>query len=217
VATEQEELEREIVRTRAQLGRDVDALTEKVSPTQAAKRRVGRARSALVSAKDTVMGTASDAAGSTRDRASNLAQDVGSTAGDLRETAGQTAQSAGQEVRRRTEGNPLAAGMIAFGIGWLASSVLPATRAEKRLGETVRDVGQEKLAPVKEQATSAAREVAENLKEPAKEAVDSVKETASQATQTVKDEGSSQTQDLTQQTRKSAETVRDESTTTRPY
>ena len=210
MATEQEHIEREIARTRQQLGQDVDALAEKVSPTQAARRGVGRARSALVSAKDSVMGSAGDAAGTTRDRAAQLGNEVTDTAGQVRDSAEQAAQTAKHEVRRRTEGNPLAAGVIAFGLGWLVSSLIPTTPVEEQMGGTIRDVGQDKLAPVKDEVTSAAREMADNLKEPAQQAAQSVKETAASAASTVKEEGTSQAQDLSGQARNAAETVRDD-------
>lgn len=212
MGTEQEQLEREIQRTRQQLGQDVDALADKVSPTQAARRGADRAKSALVSAKESVMGSAHDAAGTTRDRAADLGHEVSDTAGQVRDSAEQAAQTAGRQVRRRTEGNPLAAGLIAFGIGWLVSSLIPASPAEERLGETVRDLGEEKLGPVKEQVTAAAKEAAAELKEPAKEAAASVKETATDAVTTVKDQGTSQAQDLTGHARSAAETVREDAT-----
>jgi uncharacterized protein YjbJ (UPF0337 family) len=210
VATEQEQLERDIQRTRQQLGQDVDALAEKVSPAQAARRGVGRAKSALVSVKETVMGSASDMASTSRERTANLGHEVTDTAGQVRESAGQAAQTAGREVRRRTEGNPLAAGVIAFGMGWLVSSLVPATPVEERIGEAVRDVGQDKLGPVKDEVTAAAREVAGQLKEPAQQAAESVKETAAKAAATVKDESSGQAQNLTGRARSAAETVRED-------
>lgn len=223
MATEQEQLEREIVRTRNQLGQDVDLLAEKVNPAQVARRRVSRVRGAFSSAKDRVMGSAGDAAGSTRDRAAGVGQSVADTAGQVRdsagqavETAGDAVQTAGREVRQRTEGNPLAAGLIAFGFGWLASSLIPASRVEERVGATVRDVGQEKLGPVRDEVTSAAREVADNLKEPARDAAQSVKETASDAASTVKYEGTSQAQDLSGQAKDAAGNVRDTATSDQP-
>jgi hypothetical protein len=216
VATEQEQLEREIQRTRQQLGQDVDALAEKVSPAQAARRGADRAKSALVSAKESVMGSAHGAAATTRDRAADLGDEVSDTAGQARDSAEQAVQNAGRQVRRRTEGNPLAAGVIAFGIGWLVASLIPASPAEERLGETVRNLGEEQLGPVKEQVTAAAKEAAAELKEPAKEAAASVRETATEAVATVKDEGSSQAQDLTGQARSAAEAVRDDATGDHP-
>ena len=44
---------------------------------------------------------------------------------------------AGRAAGRTTadQGNPLAAGVIAFGAGWLISSLLPASRQEQRLAE----------------------------------------------------------------------------------
>jgi uncharacterized protein YoxC len=213
VATEQEQLEREIFHTRQQLGQDVDALTEKVSPTQAARRGVGRARSALVSAKDAVMGTAGDAAGTTKDRAAQVGHGVADTAGQVRDSAGEMAQTAGEQVRRQTEGNPLAAGLIAFGIGWLASSIIPASRPEQRVGEALRDAGQDTMGTVRDEVTSAARDVADNLKEPAQQAAQTVRERATDAASTVKDEGASQAQDLSGKAQKAAEAVRDDART----
>jgi uncharacterized protein YoxC len=207
VATEQDQLERDIQQRRQQLGQDVDALAEKVSPTQAARRGVGRAKSALVSVKESVMGSASDMASTTRERTANMGQELTDTAGQVRESAEQAAETAGREVRRRTEGNPLAAGLIAFGIGWLVSSLVPATPVEERVGEAVRDVGQDKFGAVKDEVTSAAQDVAGQLKEPAQQAAESVKQTATEAAATVKDESSGQAKDLTGQARSAGNRV----------
>lgn len=207
MATEQDQLERDIERTRQQLGQDVDALAEKVSPTQAARRGVGRAKSALVSVKETVMGSANDMASTTRERTANVGHELSDTAGQVRESAEQAAETARREVRRRTEGNPLAAGLIAFGIGWLVSSLIPATPVEERVGEAVRDAGQDTFGTVKDEVTSAARDVADQLKEPAQQAAESVKQTAADAASTVKDETSGQAQDLTGQARSAGNTV----------
>lgn len=54
-----EELKQEIEATREELGRDVDALTEKVSPSRVVQRRVDRARSSIMTAKENLMGVAS--------------------------------------------------------------------------------------------------------------------------------------------------------------
>lgn len=208
--TEQEQLEREIFRTRQRLGDDVDALTDKVSPTRAAQRRIGRARSALVSAKDRVMGSAGDVTGTAKDRAAQVGHELGDTADQVRDSAREAAETAGQQVRRQTEGNPLAVGVIAFGIGWLVSSLIPASRPEQQVGEALRDAGQDKLGPIRDEVTSAARDVADNLKEPAQQAAQAVKDRATDAATTVKDEGAGQAQQLSGQAREAAETVRDE-------
>ncbi|HXV93323.1 MAG TPA: DUF3618 domain-containing protein [Pseudonocardia sp.] len=223
-ASDPEQIRREIERTQANLSQDVDALSEKVTPSKVVERRVGRAKSTANRWKDKVMGsnplsstgqgnsggftqaahgvadrasgtashaahavsgTASSAAQTVSDRASSAASSVS----DAASSAVGTVQEAPQAVRRQTQGNPLAAGLIAFGAGWLVSSLLPASRREQELAGQAKDRAQELAQPLAEQAKQVAGEVKENLREPAQQAVESVKSTATDAGQTVADEG----------------------------
>ena len=222
-----EQLRREIERTQAALSQDVDALTEKVTPGKIVERRVDRARDAATRLKEKVMGsdpysghssgggvrqaashaadrvsgTASSATASVQDAASSAASSVQ----DAAATAADAVQQAPQAIRRQTRGNPLAAGLIAFGAGWLVSSLLPATRREQELADQAKQVAQEKVAPVAQQV---AGEVRENLREPAQQAVDSVKATAQDAKDTVADQGRSAAQDVSGRAQDAAGTVR---------
>ena len=184
-ADDPEVIRRDIEATRADLSRDVDALTEKVSPARAVDRRVDRAKGAVGSVKERVMGSQSDPAdngarGTASDKASSVASSVGAAATGAPSTA-----------RHKTQGNPLAAGLIAFGAGWLISSLLPATEKEKQAASTVKDKASEHsdtlTAPLKEAAGTAK----ENLQGTAQDAVTSVKDTATDAASTVKDEAAS--------------------------
>jgi uncharacterized protein YjbJ (UPF0337 family) len=186
-----EVIRRDIESTRADLSRNVDALTEKVSPSRVVGRRVDRAKDAVGSVKDKVMGSNDDpydhgAVGGATDKASSVASSIGDTA-----------TSAPTIARQKTRGNPLAAGMIAFGVGWLASSLLPATEKEQEAATAVKDKASEHsdtlTAPIKEAAGNAK----ENLRAPAQDAVQSVKGTATEATATVKDEAASAKDDVT--------------------
>jgi uncharacterized protein YjbJ (UPF0337 family) len=186
-----EVIRRDIESTRADLSRNVDALTEKVSPSRVVGRKVDRAKDAVGSMKDKVMGSDNNpydhgAVGGATDKASSVASSVGDTV-----------TSAPTTARQKTRGNPLAAGMIAFGVGWLASSLLPATEKEQEAATAVKDKASEHsdtlTAPIKE-ATGNAKE---NLRGPAQDAVQSVKGTATDATATVKDEASSAKDDIT--------------------
>src|SRR5215216_2042293 len=107
-------------------------------------------------------------------------------------SVGDAASGAPSQVRAKAQGNPLAAGVIAFGVGWLVSSLLPATAKEREAAEQLKQAAQ----PIAQEAQSLAKEVAGNLKEPAQEAVQSVKGTATDAAQTVKQEGTSAAQDV---------------------
>jgi cell division septum initiation protein DivIVA len=142
MSTEPDEIRADIERTRAELSSDVDALTDKVSPSQAARRQADRLRSAATSVKDRVVGAASDGTSAVSDTASGLPE----------------------AARDRARGNPLAVGLIAFGAGWLASALLPSTRQEQGLAQSAK----EQAAPVVEQVKGAAQEMGANLKEPAK-------------------------------------------------
>jgi len=177
---------------------------------------VGDVRSAASTATERVSGTASSAASSVQDAASSAASSVqgaaSSAAGtvqDAASTAVGAVQEAPQAIRRQTRGNPLAAGLIAFGAGWLVSSLLPASRREQELADQAKQVAQEKVQPAAQQvAQQVATEVKENLREPAQQAVESVRSTAQDAKDTVTEEGRSAAQDVQGRAQDAAGNVR---------
>ena len=191
-SSDPDEIRAEIEQTRARLSDDVDRLGESAAPKNVARRQVDRAKEAAVSLKDSVtesvMGRADDAQGVLSDR-------VGSARDSL--------SGVPDSTRARTRGNPLAAGLIAFGAGLLVSSLIPSSQREQ---EAVGRL-QEKAEPLKEQVSQAASGLAAGLKEPAQQAVESVKETASQAAENVRVEGSGAADDVRQQVRDSKDNV----------
>ena len=96
----------------------------------------------------------------------------------------------------------LAAGLVAFGVGWLVSSVLPASEKETKAARTLEEAAKEHGQPIAEQAQQIGREVGQKLEESAQQAAQEVKDTAQQSKDRVADEG-----------RSSAEAVREESRT----
>jgi hypothetical protein len=224
-----DEIRRDIERTQANLRGDVDALTEKVTPGRVVERRVARVRSSAARLKDRVMGsetsgpgmgggargTAHQVAGSVSGTASSAASGVSDAASsaasgvsDAASTVAGAVAEAPQVARRQAQGNPLAAGLIAFGAGWLVSSLLPATRREQELAGEAKDRAAELGRPVAEAARQAATEVKDNLAGPAQEAVESVRSTATDAGRTVADEGRSAAERVQGQAQESAGTVR---------
>jgi hypothetical protein len=196
VGQESEELRREIEETRRELGTDVDALTEKVSPKRVVGRRVDKAKDTVGGLKEKVMGTTPEAgssagsglsaAGSTvGEKAGSAIGGIQAAAGSAASTVADTASSTAQKTRRSTQGNPLAAGVVAFGLGWLVSSLLPATEKERQAATKVKEQAQPALQPVAQKAGEALSEVKDNLREPAQQAAQSVKETATDAADTV--------------------------------
>lgn len=194
-----DEIRRDIERTRRELSSDVDALTEKVSPTKVMERRVERARGAVTTVKEKVMGSASD----TTSAAGNglaTAQDKVSAAAS---TVADTASSAPQLARQKAQGNPMAAGVIAFGAGWLIASLLPATEKEQRAATAVKD----KASEHSDALTAPLSEAAQNLREPAQQAVESIKSTASDAASKVQDETRSAAGDVSDQAKQAKDSV----------
>ncbi len=183
-----DQIRAEIEDTRARLSSDVDTLADTVNPRNVARRQVGRVGSALSSARDTVMGTAHDAGSGAASSVGSASSSVGSAASSV----GGAVQSAPDAARRQARGNPLAAGLVAFGLGALVASLLPATEQEARAAATVK----EKVEPLKDEVSDLAKGAAENLKQPAQEAVEQVKQTATEAATTVKQEGTSAAQDV---------------------
>jgi hypothetical protein len=224
-SSDPEQIRREIDRTQAALSQNVDALTEKVTPGKIVERRVDRARDAATRLKEKVMGSdpygrhgsgesvggsVLSAASTATDRVSGTASSAASSVQDAAATAAGAVQEAPGAIRRQTRGNPLAAGLVAFGAGWLVSSLLPATRREQELADQAKQVAQEKVQPVAQQV---AAEVKDNLREPAQQAVESVRSTAQDAKETVTEEGRFAAQDVQGRAQDAPGVVRSSSST----
>ena len=196
-------IRRQIEDTRRELSYDVDALNEKVNPARVMDRRVTAAKGRITRVKERVMGSAQDTTYHAQGVASNAAGSVQSAASSAAESVQGAAASAATAVQqapdtivRQTQGNPLAAGLIAFGVGWLVSSILPASETEKQLAQQAETAIRENKDALLEPAKQAAQEVGEQLKPAAQQAVESVKSTAQDAATTVAEEGKSAAADV---------------------
>ena len=212
-------IRRQIEDTRRELSYDVDALNEKVNPARVMDRRVTAAKGRITRVKEKVMGSASDTTGTAQYHASNAVgsvQGAASSAADSVQNAASTAVDAVQQapdtIVRQTQGNPLAAGMIAFGVGWLVSSLLPASQKEQELAQQAESAVREHKDALLEPAKQAAQEIGEQLKPAAQQAADSVKSTAQDAASTVADEGKSAAADVQGKAQQARTTVQSQST-----
>ena len=174
---EPEVIENDIENTREDLSRNLDALADRVSPGKVVGRQVDSVKDKVFGAKDAVMG-----------KASSLSDSSGSAAGSVSDAA--------SNVSRQAQGNPLAAGLIAFGAGWLLSSLIPASEAETKLAGQAIDSAKDHGQPLIEHAKSVGQEVGEDLKDKAAQAASEVKESATESAQHVKDEGQSAAGDV---------------------
>lgn len=134
------------------------------------------------------MGTAADAADQTQHATA---------------TVGDTVSEAPSMVAERAKGSPVAAGLIAFGLGLLASSLIPASKAEQRAAQAVRDTAE----PVLQELADAATETAQNLQEPAQQALQEVTSTASDALDTVRQDTSQAAGQVRDQATDSKDTI----------
>jgi ElaB/YqjD/DUF883 family membrane-anchored ribosome-binding protein len=146
--TSETQVRDEIDATREQLGQKLDAIGDRVSPGRILERRKDRVADRFRALRERVMGSAEDGT-------EHLTEAIGA------------ARQAPTAARERTQGNPLAAGAVAFGVGMLASSLWRPTPTERRAAEAAVDI-----APA----------LTEGIMETGRDAMDAVKEQASAAT-----------------------------------
>jgi hypothetical protein len=170
---EPDRLRQDIEDTRVSLTRDVDRLAEKTSPKRAAQRR-------WTAVKDKVMGTSEHA----RKATSETAQSAVGTVQDKAQDVADSVRSAPQAVAQQTQGNPIAAGIIAFGVGMLAATLIPATDAERRAGQRLRD----NATDLTDRVQDVAGEMRDDVSGSVRQAVGEVKDTARDAVQTTKEQ-----------------------------
>ena len=189
----------DIEATRARLGTNVDAVADKVTPSNIVHRQTGKVRDAVFGVKEKVMGTADHTTHSTTGSLHHAAHSTTSgmhqatdAAGNALHDAGEKIADAPHQVAAKTQGNPLAAGLIAFGAGLLISSLIPPSEKEREAADALKTAAE----PVTTQLTEAAKDMAQGWKEPAQEAMENVKATATDAAQHVKDEGQTAAQDV---------------------
>lgn len=169
-----DEIRHDIERTRGDLSASLDELGDRVSPRRMAQRRVSGIRGGLSSVRQTVMG--SPDGGGLRGSMQAASEQASSAADQFRD--------APEAVRENVQGNPLAAGLIAFGGGLLLGSLLPPSQREQQMASTLAG----ELQPAIEQAKDAAQELRTNMQESVQSAAEHVKDQAKTAAQEVKDE-----------------------------
>jgi hypothetical protein len=162
-----EGLKRDIESNRVAMTGTLEAIGDRVSPGRVIERRRNRMVMWVRDTKDKVMGTAEDLTSSVGDRAQQL---------------GDAPHAAADSMRSGTRGTPLVAGGIAFGVGVLLGSVLPASDSERRLGQQVRQA----IEPVEGELREMGREMADHMREPVQDAVETVKESAQDKAQELK-------------------------------
>jgi gas vesicle protein len=200
--SDSQQIRDEIAATRGDLSANVNALVDGVKPGNVARRQVDKVRGAAGNAKDKVMGAMPNTGSS--DGTSRVGGAV-SSVGDTASQVGSAAANSPQLIKQQTQGAPLAAGLIAFGAGWLVASLIPASQREQQAAVKAKEAA----APMAQQVQDAAKEVAGHLQEPAQRAVESVKQTAQDGVAHTKDEGTSAAAQVKGDAQDAASTVQD--------
>jgi cell division septum initiation protein DivIVA len=207
-----EELRQDIELRRSNLTNDFDAIGDRVSPGRIVERRTDAVKGRFKTVRESVMGTADHVGEQARDTVGGLRAQAGDAAGTVASsasgavhaaedgihTAGEKAAEVPGMVREQTQGNPLAAGLVAFGLGLLVATVLPESRKERQLARTVQphledaaratgDTGRALAEDLKPAVQDSAQHLQESARESAQHVTDTAKDAARSVTAEAKD------------------------------
>jgi len=204
MGTSAEELRWRLDEQRADLSRDLEAIGDRVSPGRMVDRRKAAVRSRWEQAREAVMGTTHTGTETMSHQASGLAD----RAGGMASGAADMARSAPDAMRHTAEGNPLAAGLVAFGLGMVAAAVLPGTRREQQLAERAQPQLEHAATVAREKAQEMAQTSAEHMKPSMQEHAQQLQEHAREAMDDVKGQAKTAAADVRGEAKGAAEDVR---------
>jgi len=206
------ELRWEIDQRRADLSRDFEMLGDKVSPGRIYERRTSAVRSRFRNVRESVMGKADVMSTEAQRRAIDLRTSAGDTSQgimqstqDTMHSVSDTVRQAPQFVEHQTQGNPLAVGLVAFGMGLLAATLIPQTRREQDFASQL----QPHLQDAARSIGSTGREMVDELKPMAQDAAQQLQSSAKESAQHVADSAKSAAQDVKQDAQSAASNVKD--------
>jgi ElaB/YqjD/DUF883 family membrane-anchored ribosome-binding protein len=165
----------------------------------------GTARDAVRNATGTVRERGEQAARTARqgkEQVMETAEQAVDTARHGARQAADAVEAAPEMARERTRGNPLGAGVVAFGLGLVAASLIPSAPAERAVGRRVREHADEVTEPLKQ--------VAAETGKTARDAAQKVGDAAADAARTTGQQAREQGEDVADQARRSAGNIRDE-------
>ncbi len=196
MGTTEADLRRSAERDRARMGETLDAIGDRLSPERVVERRKAAVGQGFKRMREAVMGSPGYVEPATQ-RAREGAQNVASTAADAARSAADNVRHAPDVIADQTRGNPIAAGVVAFGAGMLLATLFPKTDTEQQLigdarpaidraKQELQGTGRELAADVRDQAKTAAQNVSEAGKEAASNVAEQTKSSAQQVAQETK-------------------------------
>jgi len=202
VGTTEAELRRSAEADRARMGETLDAIGDRLSPERVIERKRAAVGQRVRRVRMAVMGSPSYQEPGVAGRVTGAAQNMASSASDAAQGAMERVQHAPEAAAEQVRGNPLAAGLIAFGVGALLATAFPKTETEQRLVASaqpqldaakseLRQAGQELGTEAKERAQSAAQELTSTVKDAASNVSDQASSSAQQVAETARQSSSS--------------------------
>jgi len=125
------QLRAEVERTQADLHRNVRELNERANPSRVMARKKESIQGSLSSARERIMGVPG--------------------------TVAQSGEGVANSVRQTAQGNPLAAGAVALGVGWIVGGLMPVSETEKRKAGQMMEQAKEQVQPLADQAVEQAQ------------------------------------------------------------
>ena len=182
---------------RERMGDTLDAIGDRLSPERMVERRKAAVSQTFRNMKESVMGSPGYQEPAT-ERLRAQAGDARDAATSAVQHASEHVQQAPQALADQARGNPVAAGIIAFGAGVLLATLLPSSRTEQRVvaeakpqlqqaAQQLKQAGQDVASEAKDHA----RDAAEEVKSSSTEAGSHVREQAEESAHRVKDDAGS--------------------------
>ncbi|MQM26734.1 DUF3618 domain-containing protein [Glycomyces albidus] len=109
-----------------------------------------------------------------------------------------------QQVEDQIKGNPLAAGMIAFGAGALVASLLPADRSSKEAAQALAEKAEPMVEDAKAELKEVGSDIGRSAGESAKESAHRLQEEAKTSAQHVKEDARSSAEQVKEETGRSS-------------
>jgi len=170
------------------MGQTLEAIGDRLSPERVVERRKAAMGQGFRRMREAVMGSPGYVEPATH-RLAERTQGAAASATDAARSAAESVQRAPERIADQARGNPIAAGLVAFGVGMLVATAFPKTRTEEDLVDAVRpqldlakeelrDAGRELASDAKEQAKTAAQEVSVAGKEAASNVAEQTKSSA---------------------------------------
>ncbi len=132
------------------------------------------------------------------------AQELSGRAGDAVSTVGDQTRTAAPALRGRTERNPMAAGLVALGAGFLVAALIPPSEREREAAQRLL----QEVEPLKRQAGTIGRDIVNELQPVAEGGVEQLKEKATEAVEQVKQEAQSSARQVKDEAQDAGATVK---------